>query len=175
MATKIESGYDLAPKEIASKESFGGVRCDTCSFWESPNKCTIVKGVIEPDACCNLYSYNGKINLNYISGKDASFKLSPPFKSRLSKEEAGYLCPLPKRLRSDKEKSFGCHTCFYFKPSDSNPKLGVCGLVKGLISKYACCNLYSYDPLEFPLKYASGESIRSKLPDIEDLYCEDNK
>lgn len=174
MVTKIESGYDLAPKEIASKISFGGIRCDSCYFWSEPNKCDVVKGNIEPDACCNLYSYNDKINLNYISGQDATYLLTQE-KIKLSKEQAGYLCPLPKNLRSDKEKSFGCHTCNYFVPNSRNTKIGSCGIVKGLISKYACCNLYSYDPLEFPLKYANGEFIRSKFPDIEDLYCNDNQ
>lgn len=32
-----------------------GIRCDACVFWQAPNGCEIVSGVIEPAAACKLW------------------------------------------------------------------------------------------------------------------------
>ena len=46
-ATKQASGY-LPPTEAPFK-------CGACKFFGKPNKCILVEGEIEENACCNLF------------------------------------------------------------------------------------------------------------------------
>ena len=64
--TKKESGY-IPP--------FPSIRCATCAFY-SQYKCTIVSGYISPDACCNLWTFSGILNTDFICGQDIEDILS---------------------------------------------------------------------------------------------------
>lgn len=170
--TKKQSGYDLPVASLVDQEG-KGLRCDTCYFWQG-GKCKIVKGSIEPEAACNLYSTpnNGKLNLEFVSGKEATLMI---LQGKLfEKEQAGYYCGLPTALRPLTPKAFSCGTCFYFHPSDGKKNVGGCELVKGTIGAYSCCNLYDPSTQNPKKKYdfASSEEIKATIHvDIEDLVC----
>jgi hypothetical protein len=172
---KIDVAYEDIPAKLLEEYPYDGVGvvCETCSFWEDPNKCTVVEGKISPKGCCILYAWDGKVNMDFISGPEAAKRLSIGSKKtddehhvKISKTEAGYLKPLPPKLRSPLGKdqaSFGCHSCFYF---DGKNK---CELVEGQISPWACCNLWSYEALtKNELQYEAGYLL--KIPEQNSIH-----
>ncbi len=156
--TKISVAYEDMPKELKNNYPYDGmgVICKTCVFFEKDKKCSVVQGEIEESGCCTLYSWEGRVNLDFISGKEAESKILSKPKEKLTKIEAGYLKILPKDKRSPFGKdqaSFGCHSCYYYKNKS-------CGIVQGIISPYACCNLWSYHKIKKgELGYSSGKKI----------------
>jgi hypothetical protein len=73
-ATKKESGYIKAPKRSLWPAEGKGIRCGTCVFYGAKTKteggCSKVKGKLHPQACCNLWSATGHVNINFACGKD---------------------------------------------------------------------------------------------------------
>jgi hypothetical protein len=172
--TKKESAYEKLPKFLqTTKEKNLGQKCGTCSFFNAEKEsCSIVKGFIQAEASCILWSFNNKIDLHWISGIESDEKIYKN-KSRMEKHEAGYLCPLPEKLRPDYKKGFRCGTCVYFNQLNKDQPYGSCFPVKGRIHEHACCNWWSQQKNE-KHSYASSQQILSKvgkLIDIEDLYC----
>lgn len=171
--SKKDSAYEDLPSELQSKNENIGQKCGTCFYFNNEKqKCQIVKGKIESEASCILWSYNGKIDLHWISGKDADEKIYDQ-NSRMEKSEAGYLCPLPEKLRPENGKGFRCGTCVYFNQLNKSQPYGSCFPVKGRIHEHACCNWWSQSKNE-KHSYASSSEILKKIGnvvDIEDLYC----
>lgn len=52
-----------------------GIRCGTCHYFgkireDGPGTCRIVAGGVHSQACCNLWSLDGPLTLDYACGKD---------------------------------------------------------------------------------------------------------
>lgn len=172
--SKADAGYESLPSELKARVVDKlGMRCDTCFYWIKGGGCKVVKGKIEADAACILYSAperQGRVDLRFLSGPEAQAKME--HWQRMSKADAGYLCPLPAADQSKDLASFGCHTCHYF---DRIPGIGgACFPVKGVISPHGCCNVWSHDGSVTSMDYKSGPELRKALmTDIEDLVCDD--
>lgn len=172
--SKKKSGYEVIDPKLSTGQTTIGQRCDTCFSFQNPNKCTLVKGFIANDASCILWSHDAAPILpNWLSGAEAEIKIK--LGKKLTKVEAGYLCALPPKLRSPKDKGFRCGNCEFFHPSNGN--LGTCGIVKGSVHEQACCNLFKSEPKkQFHYSFSSAKELGSVLhlkvlPDIEDLGC----
>lgn len=163
--TKIEVAYEDLPTELKNFEKdstgpYGGVRCDNCVYWKENNQCLVVKGNIESSASCILFAYEGgKLNLDFSSGIECFQKLSVEHK-KLTKIEAGYMLPFPSNsnLRLNNKPSFGCHSCYYYVKKSKG-----CRIVKSPVSEYACCNLWSWEEIEQPPAFISGEKFKTVI------------
>jgi len=67
--TKKQSGFIKPPPQSLWSPHNKGIRCGTCVFYKD-NKCKIVQGQIHPQACCNLWTHTGELNLDFSCGKD---------------------------------------------------------------------------------------------------------
>jgi hypothetical protein len=78
MLNKLEAGYTDARHTISIKPSKTkkGVRCDSCIHFLPPDenkvigKCEGVKGDINRNACCNLWTDTKDTKLEYASGEE---------------------------------------------------------------------------------------------------------
>lgn len=86
--TRIESGYGETPPKFQTDK---GIRCDTCYYWIRNGGCKIVSGKIAAFGYCNLWTADGALDMNYVSGEEASRILHGSLQdNRLTKTQGGF-------------------------------------------------------------------------------------
>lgn len=73
--TKTLAGYINPPPRALWPPPGKGIRCGTCAFFggvrgKYAHHCSKVKGTIQAQGCCNLWSYDGHVTTSYGCGAD---------------------------------------------------------------------------------------------------------
>lgn len=68
---KGEAGYISPPPEKLWPQEGKGIRCGTCIYYNEPGYCDIVRGEIHKQGCCNLWSCEGRPDIEKtLRGED---------------------------------------------------------------------------------------------------------
>ena len=82
---------------------------------------------------------------------------SPRKKNKLTKPQAGYIEPPPKKLWPTTGKGIRCGTCIYYH------KGGGCGIVDDPVHPQGCCNVWSHEGRPEVDEMVGGDAIKKIL------------